>query len=295
MTTKTKKHIFNKENFSSVSWNIFLITFGSLLHVISVKSVAIPHGFLPGGLTGLGSLLYYLTGKLDPSIWYFFFNIPVVIAGYFFINRRFFLYTVYGTIIFPVLYELITIPIIISSQYYAVVVSGVLGGAGAGIILRSMGSGGGMDIVAVILNQRFGIGIGKTFFVYNACLFGFSIPALGIDRVVASLVNTFISSNMIDYVVSLFNKRKMVLIVSDKSHGIAEGIVNKLKRSATLFNGYGAYSGTKKDILLTVINDMQLKQLEDLTFTVDPDAFFVVEDTFTVVGRGFSKRNRYQH
>jgi uncharacterized membrane-anchored protein YitT (DUF2179 family) len=44
---------------------------------------------------------------------------------------------------------------------------------------------------------------------------------------------------------------------------------------------------------MTVINDIQLKQLEDLTFTNDPDAFFIVENTFSVIGRGFSKRNRY--
>ena len=293
MNQKTKNHILNKNFFASVSWNLFLITFGSLLGTISVKSVAIPHGFLPGGLTGLGSLLYYMTEKLNPSIWYFFFNIPVVIIGYFFISRRFFFYTLYGAIIFPVLYELITVPITIDSQYYAVVVSGVLGGAGTGIILRSQGSGGGTDIIAIILNQRLGIGIGKTAFFYNACLFGCSIPALGLDRVMASLVNTFINSNMIDYVISLFNKRKMVFIVSDKSHNIAEGIMKKLNRSATFLNGYGAYSGVKKDVLLTVINNMQLKQLEDLTFTNDPDAFFIVENTFSVVGHGFSKRNRY--
>ena len=293
MPQKTKKHIFNKKNFSSVSWNLFLITFGSLLATISVKSVAVPHGFIPGGLTGLGALLYYLTETLDPSIWYFFFNIPVVITSYFFISRKFFFYTLYGAIIFPVLYTFITVPIIIDSQYYAIVVSGVLGGAGTGIILRSMGSGGGTDIVAIILNQRLGIGIGKTLFFYNTCLFGFSIPTLGLDKVVASLVNTFINSHMVDYIISMFNKRKMVLIVSDKSHEIAGDIMNKLKRSATFLNGYGAYSGVKKDVLLTVINNMQLKQLEDLTFTNDPDAFFIVENTFSVIGHGFSKRNRY--
>ena len=293
MGYETKKHMFNKKNISSVLWNLFLITSGSLLSTISIKSVAIPHGFLPGGLTGLGSLLYYLTGNLDPSIWYFFLNIPVIIIGYFFISHRFFFYTLYGAVIFPILYEFISVPIIIDSQYYAIVISGVLSGAGTGIILRSMGSGGGIDIIAIILNQRLGIGIGKTSFFYNAGLFGFSIPALGLDRVVASLVNTFISANMMEYVISMFNKRKVVLIISNKSSNIAEGIMKRLNRSATFIEGYGAYSGVKKDILLTVINNMQLKQLEDITFANDPDAFFIVENTFSVVGHGFSNRDHY--
>jgi len=285
--------MFNKKNLSSIFWNLFLITFGTLLYAVGVKSVAVPHGFLPGGLTGLGSLLYYLTGKLNPSIWFFFFNIPIIIVGYFFVSRRFFFYTVYGVIIFPVLYKLVTIPIIINSQYYAIVISGVLCGAGTGIILRSVGSGGGTDIIAIILNQRLGIGVGTTIFFYNAFLFGLSIPFLGIDRVVASIANTFINSKMIDYVISMFNQRKMVLIVSDKSNNIAEGIMRKLSRSATFLKGYGAYSGAKKDVLLTIINNMQLKQLEEITFTHDPDAFFIVENTFSVVGHGFSKRSRY--
>ncbi|MFA5515291.1 MAG: DUF2179 domain-containing protein [Desulfuromonadales bacterium] len=46
-------------------------------------------------------------------------------------------------------------------------------------------------------------------------------------------------------------------------------------------------------MLLTVINNIQLKRLEEIVFTEDPDALFIVENTFTVIGSTFSRRKIY--
>jgi uncharacterized membrane-anchored protein YitT (DUF2179 family) len=44
---------------------------------------------------------------------------------------------------------------------------------------------------------------------------------------------------------------------------------------------------------MTVINNIQLKRLEELVFTHDPHALFIVENTFTVIGSTFAKRKIY--
>lgn len=44
---------------------------------------------------------------------------------------------------------------------------------------------------------------------------------------------------------------------------------------------------------MTVVNNIQLKKLEEITFTQDPQALFIVENTFTVLGSSFSKRKIY--
>ena len=55
----------------------------------------------------------------------------------------------------------------------------------------------------------------------------------------------------------------------------------------------GAFSKREKNVLMTVVNNIQLKKLEEITFTHDPQALFIVENTFTVLGSSFSKRKIY--
>ena len=69
--------------------------------------------------------------------------------------------------------------------------------------------------------------------------------------------------------------------------------MNKLKRGATFLKGEGSYSGKQKDIILTVVNTFQIKRIEEIVFTIDPEAFLITENTFNVLGKGFSKRKIY--
>ncbi|MCK5419586.1 MAG: DUF2179 domain-containing protein, partial [Desulfobacterales bacterium] len=42
-----------------------------------------------------------------------------------------------------------------------------------------------------------------------------------------------------------------------------------------------------------VVNNYQLKRLEEAVFGIDSEAFFITESTFNVIGRGFSRRRVY--
>ena len=55
----------------------------------------------------------------------------------------------------------------------------------------------------------------------------------------------------------------------------------------------GAYSGGARKILMTVVHNLQLKRMEEIVFSIDPDAFMITENTFNVLGKGFSKRKVY--
>jgi uncharacterized membrane-anchored protein YitT (DUF2179 family) len=91
----------------------------------------------------------------------------------------------------------------------------------------------------------------------------------------------------------MFSQRKMVIIVSDNSEPIAEAILKKLQRGSTFLFGRGAYTGRHKKVIMTVVNNYQLKRLEEAVFTIDPDAFFITGNTFNVIGKGFSRRKLY--
>ena len=277
----------------SIGWNLILITLGGIILSIGIKSVAIPNGFISGGFSGLSLLIFYIFKGLSPGTWYFVLNIPLFIAGWLILSRRFFFYSLFGMVVLTLAIDLIPFVIPIKDRFLAALAGGTLIGAGAGIYLHSFGSVGGSDIIAIILNQKFNIRIGKFFFYFNLVLFSLSFGFLNLDLILYSLVLTFIVSQVMDYFLSMFNQRKLVLIISEKSDAIAQRIIKKLQRGVTFLYGRGGYTGKPKKVMLTVVNNYQLKRLEEAVFGIDSNAFFITESTFNVIGKGFSRRKVY--
>ena len=278
---------------SSVLWNLLLISAGSIVFGIGLKSIAVPHGFITGGISGLTLLFYYVSGLLSPGLWYLMVNIPIFLIGWIYVSRRFFLYSLYGMAALSAAIDMIRFTLPIHEPILAVLAGGVLMGAGTGIILHSLGSGGGLDIVGIILNQKFSLSMGTFYFAFNIVLFAFSFGFLDTDLVLYSLFMSFISSQTLDYVMTAFNQRKMVFIISDLNEKIAKEVHTRLDRGVTFLNGSGAYTGREKKVILTVVHNYQLKRVEEAALSIDPEAFIITESTFNVLGRGFSRRKVY--
>ena len=277
----------------SISWNLLLITAGALIFSIGVKAIVVPKGFITGGITGVGLLAYYFSEIFSPGIWYLIMNVPLFIIGWALVSRRFFIYSVYGMAVVSLFMEVVSFQIPVNDPFLVVLSGGTIIGAGAGITLHSLGSLGGNDIVAILMNQKYNVRMGTYFFIFNLVLFAFSFVILSIDTVLYSLAMSYVTSVVLDHVLTIFNQRKMALIISDQSKIIAELIHKRLRRGATYIHGSGTYTGKRKKIILTVIHNYQLKRLEEVVFSSDPKAFLITENTFNVFGKGFSRRKVY--
>lgn len=275
----------------SVLWNLFLLTAGSFFYAAGAQCLAAKHGFLTGGVYGTALLTWYITKLLDPPAWYVLLNIPVLALAWFSVGRHFLLYTMYGvlaTSLFGGMINSYAIPI--QNEFYAAVAGGVLCGAGSGIILRSMGSGGGLDVVAIMLRERWNIAIGRFSFCFNVLLFGVGAFFIALDTVVVSIMFVFINAAVLEQVMGLFNQRKTVFIISENGEAICEAIVQLERFGATLIRGKGGFLGTDREIILTVTNNIALKRLEHLVFSLDEHALFIVENTFYVSGGQFARK-----
>lgn len=80
----------------SIPYNLLLITVGSALIGFGVKAVAIPHGFITGGMSGAALLVYYIVGQLTTGQWFWLLNLPIFLLAWWMVSRRFFFYSLYG-------------------------------------------------------------------------------------------------------------------------------------------------------------------------------------------------------
>ncbi len=277
----------------TVPWNLFLLTVGGTLSAFALKCIAQPNGFVAGGIFGTSLLIEYGTGSLSVAIWYAILNVPVLLLGWRFLSRRFMLYTIYCIAVTTVATQLFTFNAGIADKTLAAVAAGILCGAGTGIAVRSLGSDGGLTIISLILHNKYNFSVGSFSLFYNALLFMAALPIIKIDNVLYSMIITYLTSSLMNYLMGLFNERKMVLIISELHANIAQSIMRHLGRGCTLLHGQGAFTRQEREVLLTVVHNIQLKRLEEIIYREDPQAFVIIENTHIVLGKGFSQRKQY--
>lgn len=270
----------------SILINLGLIGIGSVVFVIGMNGILIPHEFLTGGLTGFAILLHYLVPFMNIGLLIFLLNIPLMILGWYTIHREFMLYTIFGILFFSAAADMIHIQFPpINDPILAAVFSGVICGAGSGIILHSAGSGGGVDILSIFLNRKFGFRVGTLLFAANASVLIAGAYLYDIQILLYSIIFLFCSGRVTDAVLTGFNKRKSILVISDEAESISNEILSQKGRGVTYLNGEGAFTGKPKKVIFTIITLSELPKIKQLILKIDPAAFIVVNDTLEVLGK----------
>jgi len=273
-----------------VLWNLLLISSGSLICALAVNGILIPHGFLSGGFVGATLIIHYLFPFLPVAGLYFVLNIPVYFLGWKYIGRRFFMYSLAGMVIFSlaVLWKPFIIPV--HDRMLAAIFAGILSGAGGGIILKSLGSAGGMDILSIILFKRYGIRLGTSILVLNILILSIAAYVFSVEEALYTLIFLFVSTQVLNVVIYGLSQRKAVFIISPRWEKIHRTIIETVQRGVTIIDGRGGYTGQDVQMLFTVISHQELPRLKKLIDEIDSQAFVVVSDTLEVMGRNIGNQ-----
>jgi uncharacterized membrane-anchored protein YitT (DUF2179 family) len=264
--------------------NLLLIIAGSILCAVAINGILIPNQFLSGGITGIAITIHYLVPGLSMEAVYFVLNIPIFILGWFYVGRRFFLYSIAGMTIFTLALLFCQISFPPLDKLSSTLAAGIISGIGSGIILRSVGSAGGLDILGVMLLKRFSIRLGSTILAFNSVILAAAAVLFPLEKALYTLLFMYVTSHIVDLVVTGLSQRKFVFIVSQRWRDISHMIMHRIKRGVTIVNGQGGFTGREEQILYTVVTLRQLSQLKQLAREIDPDAFIVVTDTMEVMG-----------
>lgn len=267
--------------------DIVCILLGSFLFAFATNSIYTQYRLLSTGFNGAALLLHYSIGTSIP-FFSFFLNIIFVIIGIKFVSPMFAVKSVIGissVSVFLYLTEGIALPI--DNILVAVIFGGVILGGGVGFALRHDGALGGMNILGKIINKYFGVSIGTVDMVFNGILIICAGFIFGLNIALYTVLARYIANLVIDNILEGFNRKKTVIIVSDKYREIADRIMKNPKRGITLLNGEGAYTGVDKQMIYCVIKLTQLARVKTIVMEEDPKAFMTILDAKEVVGKGF--------
>ena len=137
-----------------------LIILGSVLLAISMHLFFIPHRLVAGGLSGTAQLINNFTGWPIGTV-SFVLNIPLFALGWFYLGgHRFLARTVFASFAFAVVLDGLQFlwPVVVITDDLArnTLYGGVTAGVAVGLIFRARATSGGTDILARILERKFG-------------------------------------------------------------------------------------------------------------------------------------------
>ena len=276
-----------KDNLRAELKNSLFIVFGLLIAAIAYRMYLIPNKVVSGGFTGIGQLVYHLTGISVGTV-NIMLNVPMFLVSMRSIGVKFGVRSLIAMVALSLLIDHLPLPVATDDLLLAAVYGGAISGIGFGLVLRGSATTGGTDMLASLLHRvipvlRVSYGI----FLVDGLVIIASAFVFEAQAAMYGLISAFFCNVMVDLVLEGPNSAHSYFIISDHSDEIAERVMKEMDRGVTALDATGMYSRTEKQVLLCVVNRFETMRLRRIIFAIDPRAFVIASKAHEVLGEGF--------
>ena len=257
-----------------------LITVGTAIIAAAVYFFMIPGNLTPGSAAAVALLLSNVI-PLPVSAITFGLNMSLLLIGFLLIGPEFGAKTIYTSILMPAIMRIyeVTVPNVVSINQdplldmlcYAVVVS-----IGLAIVFNCNASSGGLDIVAKLMNKYLRMEMGKAMAFSGMAVCAAALLFYDLKTVIISILGTYFSGIVVDYIIFGMNIKRRVCILSSKHEEILNYILHDLHSGASLYEAIGAYDKSVRMEIVTIVDKQEYSKLMDYLQKIDPKAFVTV-------------------
>lgn len=284
-----------KKNVKLTLFEYGMITFAAALLVIGVYFFKFPNNFSFGGVTGMAIVLSAVTPFSAGTI-NFVINMALLVVGFICFGKEFGAKTVYVSVLmslglsgleryYPMSHPMTSEPVL--ELVFAI----VLPALSSAILFNIGASGGGTDIIAMVLKKHSTVNIGTALFLVDLMITVAACFIFDAATGLFSFCGLMAKSLVIDTAIENINLCKYFTIVCDDPEPICDFIHEKLTRSATIFEAEGTYTHHKKYVILTVMKRGQAVQLRNYIRWNQPGAFMMITNSSEIIGKGFRGLN----
>lgn len=295
--------------------NTALIILGTCILAFGVSVFLVPFDLVTGGVTGIGILLKNVLADVPffcdiTSETYitvvntFFFLVGLVVLG-----RAFALKTLVSAIVYPIALFLISLlvspdvlggfldltsPMYNDYHQIAKLLAAVFGGAfvGAGVAVTFLGGGstGGIDVVALIICKFFKRAKSSVvMFCIDASVILLGVFGLG-DLVLSLLgiISALVCAVTVDRLFVGQSSAFTAHIISDRHEEIREAVRRRMRRTTTVMDVVGGFSGQEKKMLSVTFSMNQYAEFTAIIASIDKNAFVTVHRDHEINGEGWT-------
>ena len=273
-----------------------LIVIGTSIIAGGIKMFFEPNQLVAGGVSGLGIVLDYFSGRyLNFSIPLWLTNIvcnlPLLLGAGKLFGKGYLKRTLFTSVLFSLaLYYMGFLPVYRGNMILVSVFGGVMVGIGSGLTLSAQAATGGTDLAAALLHKlhpHFSVSHGL--FLMDALVILLGMFAFGMEQAMFAVLSIYVSSQCVGAILEGVQFAKAAYIISDKADEIAAELMENAQRGVTALHGTGMYTKKEKKILLCVFSPKEISIVKSIIMNIDRNAFFLLTDMKEVLGEGFEK------
>ena len=273
---KEVRAMLNKRNIRE----FISITVGTIITACAVFFFMMPSHVTVGSAAGLAIVLSEFL-PLSVSAITMAMNVGLLIIGFLLIGPEFGAKTVYCAVLLPAVigvlerifpdFQSLTGDPLIDVICYILLV-----GVGLSILFTENASSGGLDIVAKLMNKFLGMDLSKA--MSSAGILVALSSALCYDKktVVLSVLGTYFGGIVLDHFIFGIDIKRKVCILSPKYEEITRFILHELHSGASHYDLYGAFDGSVRREIVTIVDKQEYRKLMDYVHKADPKAFVTV-------------------
>ena len=278
-----------------------IITLAIIMSAIGWCIFLIPNQMLGGGVTGLSTIIYWLTG-IPTGVMIFIFNAILIFISFKSLGKRFAFSTIYSVIVTSVVFYVMQEYIVDIMQEHlgslplsgnehrllAALLGSALNGVACGIIFLEGSSTGGTDVIAVMINKYRNVTIGRLSLFINVAVITCSYFVYkDLELLIYSYVGLMVTSYAVDLTMNGSKQSVQMFIFTSKPHEIADRVGDEVHRGVTMIKGTGWYSKKESEIVMVVVRKTESQRVIRIVKQADPAAFVSVNTVMGVYGKGF--------
>lgn len=278
-----------KQLFSFLVDLLFYIA-GGMIYSVAVLLFLTENEISPGGLTGIATILNYLF-SLPIGTVVFILNIPLLAAGFIKFGGVFIVKTAVATAVMSLTLDIsgLFMPKMKIDPILAALFGGLLMGLGISLFMLRGATTGGTDIIAKLINRKFPhLTVGRLMLAADAAVVGLSaLVYKNMESALYAVIAIYASSRVMDLILYGADRSKIIYVITDNAKELSDSIMSLINRGVTLLDVTGAYTGTKRQMLMCTVRRHEVAAVCRLATSCDKNAFIIVGEAGEVLGEGF--------
>lgn len=265
---------------------------GTFIVALSYNLFLLPNKIVAGGVSGI-AIIVKQQFNVDPATFMMVCAVILLIISYFALGKEKTKGTILGSLLFPVFVKLSAALIVMldlqtkfdhNDLLLVVIFGSVVYSFGYGLVLKEGFSTGGTDIINQIVEKYFHVSLGTAMLMTDGLIVLSGLFFFGPLSVMYAILVLYIMSVIVDRVILGISESKMFYIVTDYEDEVRTFVTENLGTGLTIFDAQGGFILKTKKVLMCVILSKDYYKLKEGILKIDPEAFFIVTDSYQVSG-----------
>lgn len=287
--------MFGVKNMKQKILNLVYIIIGNIFIALAVNTLILENHIIVGGTSGIGNVLnHYFNIPVSLSVGCL--NVCLFLVGLFFIGKKFAMTTLLSTFLFPIILQFFETHSMfhhyLEDPLLAAILAACLVGVGIGLILKANASTGGVDILAILLNKKFGFPVHIVLNCIDLSILVLQFTFNDTTHVIYGIMIVMITAVVLNKTLTQGTSLVQLTVISDHYEEIKQSILHEFDAGVTLLASEKGFTQENSKLLLSVLPYRKLPAIKAKIHEIDPVAFVIVSHVEEVGGKGFTLEKR---